>query len=228
MLKIISLGNELRGDDGIGPRVLEQLTKIKHPIPIRFINAGADAFIILEHLVDSDPVLLIDCAKMGKTPGSVNKFNVRETNPVFVLSGSFLLFIILKFGINGFLFYKIMNPFKMWFRQYTMILVALFLIIGQFIGLYSNIHAYNLHNEDLNNNIQNIAAEQNKSELSDKEIEIVTEEYLESISLPKEEAIKLYNQLVIPLLLYPMFMALLSFILWLSMGEYDGKTKKNS
>jgi len=80
MLKIISLGNELRGDDGIGPRVLEQLAKIKHPIPIRFINAGADAFIILEHLVDSDPVLLIDCAKMGKTPGSVNKFNVMETS----------------------------------------------------------------------------------------------------------------------------------------------------
>lgn len=76
MLKIISLGNELRGDDGIGPRVLEQLTKIKHPIPIKFINAGADAFIILEHLVDSDPLVLIDCAQMDMAPGSVIKFEI--------------------------------------------------------------------------------------------------------------------------------------------------------
>jgi len=100
MLKIISLGNELRGDDGIGPRVLEQLTKIKHPIPIKFINAGTDAFIILEHLVDSDPVLLIDCAQMGENPGSVNKFEVDGHN--LKKSNSLL-------GLHGFSFAELMH-----------------------------------------------------------------------------------------------------------------------
>lgn len=80
MLKIISLGNELRGDDGIGPRILELLKDIKHPIPIKFINAGADAFILLEHLVDSVPIVLLDCARMGKQAGTVVKFDVSDVN----------------------------------------------------------------------------------------------------------------------------------------------------
>lgn len=100
MLKIISLGNELRGDDGIGPRVLEQLTKMKHPIPIKFINAGSDAFIILEHLVDSDPLILIDCALMDKDPGSVYKFEVDGKN----LNKSKALL-----GLHGFSFSELMH-----------------------------------------------------------------------------------------------------------------------
>jgi hydrogenase maturation protease len=80
MLKIISLGNELRSDDGIGPRIIEHIKDIKHPIPITFINAGADAFILLEHLVDSEPIILVDCARMGKEPGSVEKFKIGEAN----------------------------------------------------------------------------------------------------------------------------------------------------
>ena len=100
MLKIISLGNELRGDDGIGPRVLERLTNIKHPIPTKFINAGADAFILLEHLVDSDPLVLIDCAQMGKEPGSVHKFKVNNHN--LKKSNSLL-------NLHGFSFAEIMH-----------------------------------------------------------------------------------------------------------------------
>ena len=80
MLKIISLGNELRGDDGIGPRVVEHVKDIKHPIPITFINAGADAFILLEHLVEPEPIILVDCAQMGKEPGSIVKFEINDAN----------------------------------------------------------------------------------------------------------------------------------------------------
>ena len=80
MLKIISLGNELRSDDGIGPRVVEHVKDIKHPIPITFINAGADAFILLEHLVEPEPIILVDCAQMGKEPGSIVKFEINDAN----------------------------------------------------------------------------------------------------------------------------------------------------
>ncbi len=80
MLKIIALGNELRGDDSIGPYLLNKLEETEHPIPIRFIHAGADTFMLLEHLMGEDPVVIIDCARMGKTSGSVCKFRLDEVN----------------------------------------------------------------------------------------------------------------------------------------------------
>jgi len=79
MLKVISLGNELRGDDSVGPAVVDHLSKIDPPIPLTLINAGSDAFTILEYLIEDDPVLIIDCAKMGKEPGQIEKFNVEES-----------------------------------------------------------------------------------------------------------------------------------------------------
>lgn len=79
MLKVISLGNTLRGDDSVGPVVVDQLRNIDLPIPLTLIDAGSDAFTILEHLIEEDPVLIIDCAKMGKEPGQVKKINIDET-----------------------------------------------------------------------------------------------------------------------------------------------------
>ena len=80
MLKVISLGNELRGDDSIGPVVVNKLQAMDLPEDIALIEAGNDAFTVLEHLIAEDPVLLIDSAKMGKQPGEVVKFKVNSTN----------------------------------------------------------------------------------------------------------------------------------------------------
>jgi len=74
MLKVISLGNELRGDDSIGPAVINELKSMKLPDPVILIDAGADTFTVLEHLMGEDPVLIIDCAKMGRNPGEPVKF----------------------------------------------------------------------------------------------------------------------------------------------------------
>ncbi len=78
MLKIISLGNEWRGDDGIGPHLLAKLETLEYSIPVQFINAGSDAFVLLDHLTGNDPLIIIDCAQMGKEPGSVCTFRVNE------------------------------------------------------------------------------------------------------------------------------------------------------
>lgn len=103
MLNIISLGNDFCGDDGIGPRVVERLTKQKLPIPTKFINAGEDAFILLEYLVQSDPVLLIDCARMGTVPGTVRRFNAAE---VLLYAANQLI------SMHGFSFAEIFNMAK--------------------------------------------------------------------------------------------------------------------
>ena len=43
---------------------------------INLVNAGADAFSVLDYLIGNDPVVLIDCAKMGRKPGDIVVFDV--------------------------------------------------------------------------------------------------------------------------------------------------------
>jgi hydrogenase maturation protease len=79
MLKVIGIGNMLRGDDAVGPMVIEELLKCKD-LPATLIDAGSDAFTVLEHLIGKDPLLIIDCAKMGKTPGDIVEFDISDGN----------------------------------------------------------------------------------------------------------------------------------------------------
>jgi hydrogenase maturation protease len=78
MLKVIGLGNILRGDDGIGPVVIETLEKKKLSFPIQLCDAGSDAFTILDHLLGSEPVLIVDCTRMGEEPGTVNRIVIKD------------------------------------------------------------------------------------------------------------------------------------------------------
>jgi hydrogenase maturation protease len=80
MLKVIGIGNALRGDDAIGPIIIEKLETMELEHPVKLIDAGADAFTVLEHLLSGDPVILVDCAKMGKKAGDVHIFDVTEAN----------------------------------------------------------------------------------------------------------------------------------------------------
>jgi hydrogenase maturation protease len=74
MMTVIGLGNRLRGDDGIGPHVIEALTYMKNDDEFHLIDAGSDAFTVLDHLLRPQPLLLIDCALMGKEPGEIGLF----------------------------------------------------------------------------------------------------------------------------------------------------------
>ena len=80
MLKVIGIGNALRGDDAIGPLIIEKLEANKNGLSAILIDAGADAFTVLEHLMASDPLLIIDCAKMGMNPGDLKLFDVNEVS----------------------------------------------------------------------------------------------------------------------------------------------------
>ena len=80
MLKVVALGNSLRGDDGIGIAVLDELKKNRVAQKVVLLNIGSDAFTLLEHFIQTEPILIIDCARMGKSPGDVAKFRVDQTN----------------------------------------------------------------------------------------------------------------------------------------------------
>ena len=79
-MKVISLGNELRGDDSIGPAITAQLKQLDLPVPLDLIDAGSDAFTILDHLISNEPIIIIDCAKMNEVPGRVKKIKIDEAS----------------------------------------------------------------------------------------------------------------------------------------------------
>jgi len=80
MLKVLGIGNTLRGDDGIGPVIIEELKKLDLPDSINLIEIGSDAFSIIDHFENKQSVLVIDCAQMGKDPGECVKFDVKNEN----------------------------------------------------------------------------------------------------------------------------------------------------
>ncbi len=78
MIKLIALGNRLRGDDAIGPYVLDRMQQTHSSMPFQFIEAGADAFTLLEHLSGPQPIILIDCADMKCAPGTVRRLRIDQ------------------------------------------------------------------------------------------------------------------------------------------------------
>lgn len=78
MLRVIGLGNILRGDDGIGPVVIEELENADISSHLQLCDAGSDGFTILDHLLGTDPILIIDCTRMGKDPGTVQKIKITD------------------------------------------------------------------------------------------------------------------------------------------------------
>lgn len=75
---MIGLGNRLRGDDGIGPIVLNEFGKKYNDGSFNLIEAGADAFSVLEYLIGGQPNIVVDCANMGLAPGIVKCFRLNK------------------------------------------------------------------------------------------------------------------------------------------------------
>jgi hydrogenase maturation protease len=84
MLRVIALGNELYGDDGIGPVILNELRQQIGDTSADLINAGNDPFMVLDYLLKADPVLIIDCARMGEKPGVILKFCTSQVQPQWI------------------------------------------------------------------------------------------------------------------------------------------------
>lgn len=67
---VIALGNPLRGDDGIGIRLLHALEKRELPPDVSLLDGGTGGVKILHLLKDLDEVLFIDAVSFDGEPGS--------------------------------------------------------------------------------------------------------------------------------------------------------------
>ena len=75
---VMALGNTLRGDDGVGAAVLNQLDTSQLPSNVTILDAGTPGLELVVILQEYDRVIIIDAADMGKIPGYWRQFTPDE------------------------------------------------------------------------------------------------------------------------------------------------------
>lgn len=75
---VIGLGNPLRGDDGVGPRVIEELHRRGLPAGVVAIDGGNAGLDLLDELEKWERVIIVDAAELGLEPGSFVRFTADE------------------------------------------------------------------------------------------------------------------------------------------------------
>ncbi|OPY28078.1 MAG: hydrogenase 2 maturation endopeptidase [Methanocella sp. PtaU1.Bin125] len=88
-IKVLGVGNALVGDDGFGPRVIEELQKRELPANVELIDAGVGGMAILSWIEDADKIVIVDSVQTGNEPaGTVYRFTDKEMPPsdMFMLS----------------------------------------------------------------------------------------------------------------------------------------------
>ncbi len=75
---ILGLGNPLRGDDGVGPRVVEALEREPLPPAVEVMEGGTPGVGLLSLLEGRRRVIIVDAAEMGRAPGSLARFRPDE------------------------------------------------------------------------------------------------------------------------------------------------------
>jgi len=86
---VIGIGNELMGDDSIGPRVVRSLIERKVlPSDIELIDEGRGGMRLIHHIKDIEKLILIDAADIDKEPGDWMVFRPEEVESIKDISGT--------------------------------------------------------------------------------------------------------------------------------------------
>ena len=72
---VIGLGNSLAGDEGIGPAVVERLPELYDCRDVECVDLGTAGFSLIHLLAGRRTAVIIDCAFMNTTPGSIRCFS---------------------------------------------------------------------------------------------------------------------------------------------------------
>jgi len=75
---VLGLGNPLRGDDGVGPRVVTELQQRGLPDGVTAIDGGGGGLDILRLLEGWERAIIVDAADIGRQPGEFIRFTPEE------------------------------------------------------------------------------------------------------------------------------------------------------
>ena len=71
---VLGLGNTLRGDDGVGPAVIEWLEQQSLPDSVETIDGGTSGLDIVSILMGRERAIIVDAANVGRAPGQWVRF----------------------------------------------------------------------------------------------------------------------------------------------------------
>lgn len=72
---VIGLGNSLLADEGIGVRVVEDLSRRAAEFPgVEFLAAGTAGMAVVHAMAGRRKAVLVDCARMDEKPGTCRRF----------------------------------------------------------------------------------------------------------------------------------------------------------
>ena len=71
---ILGLGNALRGDDGVGPAVIEWLERQGLPGGVEAIDGGPSGLDIVSTLMGHERAIIVDAANIDRAPGEWVRF----------------------------------------------------------------------------------------------------------------------------------------------------------
>ncbi|MFA4905739.1 MAG: HyaD/HybD family hydrogenase maturation endopeptidase [Candidatus Margulisiibacteriota bacterium] len=73
---VLGLGNTLLKDDGLGVKVIEQLSH--HSLPAEIVNGATLGLSLLEILKSAERTVVVDAVDMGRPPGTLVRFSAEE------------------------------------------------------------------------------------------------------------------------------------------------------
>lgn len=79
---ISGIGNIIRGDDGLGPKLIELLKARQLSVPLFDCGTAPENYIFPMLATSCDTVILIDAADMGLAPGEARIFALEEISNV--------------------------------------------------------------------------------------------------------------------------------------------------
>jgi hydrogenase maturation protease len=69
--RVIGLGNRLRGDDAVGPLVVDRLVSRSLPGGVEAAESGGDPFALLDLIAGCGRAVIVDAAELGGATGEV-------------------------------------------------------------------------------------------------------------------------------------------------------------
>jgi hydrogenase maturation protease len=81
-IAVIGLGNTLLGDEGFGVHLINDLkAKYTFSSNVKILDGGTVGFLLIEHFLENDKLIFVDCIRANDEPGSIYKFNVKQLPP---------------------------------------------------------------------------------------------------------------------------------------------------
>ncbi len=74
---VIGVGNEFRGDDGVGRQVVRELRK-RQPANVSILESSGESFSLIEMWTGVEKVILVDALQSGAEPGTIRRFDLGD------------------------------------------------------------------------------------------------------------------------------------------------------